>query len=685
METVKYPAKLLSCERVPGEARVLNSGAGQFLPRADGRPLLVRWRPRRPLHSVLPPQVVFIDLVSGDIHKQTLPDDYGSAWRSLWGPDGKLYLGLWTPAAVMRYDPAKAEYEHLGAIEEEQANVPRLTIGTDEKIYAQMSPSGYVLAYDPKTGQTVRYGGQGPEREYHIAYNGSIGVDDEYIYTTFGNTPNETWTVATNKETGQQTLLEEIRGAAIQQGRLGVTASHESGEYWLWQGQAIRRQGADEAPPWPDRPVPDREAPPELRGKPELLANSTLVAADGTTTLHYRLDANEEWRSLTYKIDSEPVILKRAETLADGRVLASTEGYEGFYTYDPTADRFEFLGLGNGSISRVLPVGKRVYMAAYPRGSGRSVWDTSKPWTLCKGTPESPAPAPDAPESNPRMYGGWHEAGNFQFANQLMRGSDGLLYAAIHGERQNVGGILCWWNPETGEKGFLREPFALYDIAWACSALQGTKFVYSSFSVKGTAGEAKPASARLFVFDVAAKEIEWAFEPLEGVDCTGLVVETNPGELLLATTRNGSWNYKTHEGWEVRHEGSILYKVDLTKREVTARADFPGLLGGRRDYFWHIDFRKGPDGMVYTFYNEPGCTETEEAQAWREEHKHDPVAHCSVEAYAGTKLVRIDPATLEVTVIADAHPSGDITFSGRDIYLTGKSHLRVVRDALRKE
>jgi len=685
MVTVKSLEVLRPCENIPGEARALNAGNPQFLPRADGSPILVRWRPRQVDRSVFPPQVLFIDLASGEIHTQTLPDDYSAPWGSVWGPDGKLYLGLWGPPTMMRYDPARPGYERLGMIEHGQRYIPRLTVGTDEKVYAQTGTSGHVFSFDPATNETVHYGRQGPEREYHIGYTGSIGVDDNHIYTTFGNVPKETWTVAANKETGQQVLLDEIRGAAIRQGRLGVTASHENGEYWLWQGKAILRQGDQEQPPWPQRDLPERKTPPELKGKPELLDNSMLVEPDGTTTFHYRLDEDDEWRSISYQVDTEPVVLKRAETLADGRILASTEGYEGFYTHDPSTGSFEFVGMGNGSISRVLHVDGRVYVAAYPGGTGLSVWDTSRPWTLCRGTPENPVPAADAPESNPRMYGRWQRVGNFQFTNHLMQGSDGLLYAAIHGERHNVGGILCWWDLETGEKGHLREPFGLYDIAWGCPALAGTKLIYSSFTVKGIEGEAKPESARLFVFDVAQKEIEWSIDPLDGVDCTGLVAEAQPGELLLATVRNGSWNYKTHPEWKVQHQGSILYKVDLHTREVTARTEFPGLLGGRRDYFWHIDFRKGPDGMVYTFYNEPGCEDSEEARAWLDENQHDPLAHCRVDAYPGTKLVRIDPETLEVAVVAEVHPPGNITFSGRDLYLTGKPHFRVVRDALPRE
>ena len=682
MKSINWSDPLLPCDCIPGEARALNPGDGEFLPRADGSPILVRWSPRQIDRSVFPPTAIFIDLANGEISRQTLPDGYGNTWSKLWGPDAKLYLGLWSPAAIMRYDPTKVEYEILDAVEEGERFVPRLTVGTDEKIYAQTGPFGHVFSFDPVADETVHFGRQGPERDYHIGYTGSIGVDDEFIYTTFGNIPKETWTVATNKETGQQILLDEIHGASLKQGRLGVTASLEEQEYWLWQGKAIPMKSDDEAPPWPQRSLHKRESAPKISGAPELLPNSSLVELDGTTTIHYRLNENQDWRSLTYKIETETVVLKRAEALPDGKIIASTEGYEGFYSYDPYTGEFDFLGLGNGSISRTLTIGDKMYVSAYPGGTGLSVWDTSRPWTLCKGTPENATPPPKDSQSNPRMYGHWHRAGNFQFTNAMMQGRDGTLYVALHGERHNVGGLLCWWNLDTGEKDNLREPFELYDIASGCSAMDGTKFVYSSFTVKGTEGEAKPESARLFVFDTSSKEVEWFIEPVPGLDCTGLVEETRPGELLLASVRNGLWNYKTHPEWNVQHEGSILYKVDLHTREVTARVDLPGLLGGRRDYFWHIDFRKGPDGMVYTFYNEPGCENSEEARAWLKQNQHDPTAHCRVDAYPGTNLVRIDPATLEITAVADVHPPSDLTFSGRDIYLSGKPGLRVVRDVL---
>ena len=682
MNTIKQLETLLPCESLPGEAVALNAGNSEFLPREDGSPILVRWSPRQVDRSLLPPTLLFTDLESGEIKKQVLPNGYAAPWGKVWGPDGMLYMGLWGPAEIMRYDPAKVEYEHLGAIEKGERFIPHLTIGTDERIYGLTGQSGHVLSYDPATGEVVHFGRQGPQRDYHISYSGSIGVDDDYVYTTFGNVPKETWTISTNKASGEQAMLEEIQGADIRQGRLGVTASFDGQDYWLWQGLAIPKTDEGELPPWPERELPHRKSAPEIRGKPELLPNSTLVDADGSTILHYRLNEDHDWRTVSYQVETEAVILKRAETLPDGRIIASTEGYEGFYSLAPKSGEFKFCGIGNGSVSSVLVVEEKMYVAAYPGGTGLSVWDTSKPWNQCRMTPDHPDVQITEPESNPRKYGRWHRAGNFQFTNALMQDNDGTLYAAMHGERHNVGGILCWWNLESGEQDYLREPFGLYDIASGTPALGKSKFVYSSFTVKGLEGETKPDTARLFVFDTERKELDWFIEPLEGIDCTGLVEETQPGELMLATVRGANWNYKTHPEWHVKHEGSILYKVDMKTREVTERVELPGLLGGRRDYFWHIDFRKGPDGMVYTFYNEPGCEDSKEAREWIEQNSHDPLAHCRVDAYPGTQLVRIDPSTLEVTAIADVHPPSDITFAGHDIYVTGRPNFRVVRDAL---
>jgi hypothetical protein len=631
---------LLPCEDLPGEAVTMRRPDTRILPRADGGVTALFFYTHA-VKSKRPMQAVFVNLNTGASRVEDMAG-YGNAWSHMWGPDGRLYYGLWNPATLLRYDPAKDALDTFGVIEPSQNSVPLLTIGTDEKVYAMTSPGGFVFSMDPATGEVVHYGQQGPKREYETAYTGNFAVDDEYIYSTFGNVPQETWTIAMNKKTRELTRLDEIQGAGIGQGRLGVIATHNGKEYWLYQGKAIPKKSANEKSPWPERPLVERKPIPQSNDKPEFLPNSMLTEMDGTTTLCFRLNQKEAWKSVKFRIDSEPVVLSRCATMPDGRVFASTVGYEGIYVYDPKADKMEYAGLAPISHYSTLVTADKIYLASYPGGSGLYVWDPAKPWTIGKATPEKPLPDETSPESNPRCLDPWAREGNFQFPLFFAQAGDMSLWVALHGERHNVGGALSWrtLDPKTGKtiaSGFLRQPFELYDTTGLCTALDGTKIVYSSFTVKGLKGEPKPDTARLFVVDVATRKLDWFIEPLPGVDKTGMIIEGNPGELIAVTDKRVAGG-----------AGSTLYKVNLKDRKVTQTVELPGVLANRREYFWHMDYRKGPDGMIYTFYDD--------------------------------MLARVNPDTLEVTTLSKVGPTGSIAFVGKDVYLSGTTHLKRVRN-----
>jgi len=427
-----------------------------------------------------------------------------------------------------------------------------------------------------------------------------------------------------------------------------VTASHAGKEYWLYQGKAIPKQAVgagprarptDEKPPWPERPAPERKTVP-LEGKPEVSPVSE-AATDGTISVWFRTDPKAAWRAGSYKVAPEPVVLSRCATLPDGRVFASTVGYEGIYTLDPKTDRLAWEGLAPISHYSTLLHGGLVYLASYPGGSGLFLWDPAKEWTLGKGTPDKPGPDMNAAESNPRRLDTWAKEGNFQFPRFFVEGADGTMFVGIHGERHNVGSTLSWRNLATKESGFLREPFELFDVCGMATALGGTKIAYATFPVRGVKGEPKPDSARLFVIDVATRKVDWLVEPFPKMDSCGMVVEGKPGELLLAANRRPDGG-----------NGSTLYKADLKSRTLTQKVEFAGVLANPREYFGHIDFIKGPDGQVYTLYDD--------------------------------LLVRIDPETLAVTALSQVGHTGHIAFVGRDVLMTGLSHFRRIRNVLAK-
>ncbi len=625
---------LLPCEDVPGDAVTRKRPDPLLVPRADGRATALFFHTPA-IHSERPMQVVFFDLATGKGRVEELPG-LSNPWSQVWGPDGRLYFGLWGPATVYRYNPATDRIEQFGIIEPTEKNVPHLTLGTDNKVYAMTSNQGHVFSIDPATDEVIHYGRQGEKRTF-MAYTGSIAVDDEWIYTTLGNVEAETRTLAMNKRNREVVALKEITGAGLRQGPLGVTASHRGKEFWLYQGRAIAKQAKDEKPPWPDRPLPERKVV-TLKGKPEV---SPIYEAgtDGTVTVWSRSDPKAAWQSGSYKVAPEPVALSRCAVLLDGRVFASTVGYEGIYTLDPKTDRLAWEGWAPISHYSTLIVGGLVYLANYPGGNGLFAWDPAKPWTLGKGTPDQPAPDMNAAESNPRRLEPWAREGNFQFPKYFVQGADGTMFVGIHGERHNVGSTLSWRNLATRETGFLREPFELYDVCGMAAALGGTKLAYATFPVRGVKGEPKPESGRLFVIDVATRKVDWFLSPFLKMDSCGMVVEGRPGELLLATKRRPGGQ-----------GGSTLYAVDMKARAVTRKAEFAGTLATPREYFGHMDFTKGPDGQVYTLYDD--------------------------------LLVRINLETLAVTALSKVGHAGHMAFVGRDIYLAGLSHFRRVRNAL---
>jgi hypothetical protein len=639
---------LLPCEELPGEALSTERPDPLIVPRADGGVTALIFYPR---------EIVFLDLTNGKVKRQALPEKFEGPWEQLWGPDGRLYFGLWAPATMLRYDPVKDRIDEFGIIEPENQHVPIMTVGTDNKVYGLAGTKGHVFSIDPATDAIERYGRQGPERKYNIAYIGSLGVDDEWIYSTFGNVPAETRTLAMNKKTRAIVELKEIAGMRIQQQRDGVVA----GGYWLYQGQSIPIRSKDERPPWPKLDRPAWKSPPKLEGKVELTQD--LKDSEGNTEVRYRLDPKAEWKTLTYKMKPGRGFIRTVGVLPDGRVFG-VGGYEGIFTFDPKTKDFKHLGLVPISNYDLQILGSQVYFASYPGGNGLFLWDAALPWTVRKPTPQGGLlPWWTDPGSNPQQLQRFDAPRGFQHPWFMVLGPSNTLYVAMHGERQQVGGIISWRELDTGKGGFLRKGFELYEPHGLCTALNGTKLVYSTTAVKGVNNEPRPESGRLFVIDFATREVEWFIDPIEGVDSTGLVIETKPGKLLLATDHRTDYD---RDRWKAKFHGSTLCEVDMATRRVTRRVEFAGQIAGRRAYYMLTPFEKGPDGLIYTFFDEA--------------------------------LARIDPETLVVTRLSsvdakrqpdDTTPDalnaakiGKLAFSGKDIYISGTSHFRRVANVL---
>jgi outer membrane protein assembly factor BamB len=147
-----------------------------------------------------------------------------------------------------------------------------------------------------------------------------------------------------------------------------------------------------------------------------------------------------------------------------------------------------------------------------------------------------------------------------------------MVYVGGHHERNSVGGELGWYDPIAGTSGSLRTPFVTigYDVSDLKSALGGTKIVYASKNEK------------LFVLDVASKQIEREIIPIPGIaGPLGKLTEVAPGIMLGAVSNR-------------------IYKVDIRNGSVLYTNTLPGLAYGSPymgAYYQRLVL--GPDGYVW--------------------------------------------------------------------------------------
>ena len=149
---------LLEVETLDYQAITVRRPDPILVPRADGGATALFFYPRKN-----PTEVVFLNLDTGESRIQEI-GNLGNPWSRRWGPDGKLYMGLWGPSTIYRYDPETDRIDTFGVIEPEGSSMPLLTVGTDNKVYGMASNRGHVVSIDPETDEITRYGMQGPRR-----------------------------------------------------------------------------------------------------------------------------------------------------------------------------------------------------------------------------------------------------------------------------------------------------------------------------------------------------------------------------------------------------------------------------------------------------------------------------------------------------------------------------------------
>ncbi len=543
-----------------------------------------------------------INLRDGSARKAEAPgfeDDY-LQWPTFTGADGKLFSSCGR-GGLSIYDPVTDTIRMVRPIPGARW-LRGMAIGPDGAVYVSDYPTGSAARYDPGTGEVTDFGPQGGPFTIRNIYGYSVGFDGRHVYTAAGKMP---WfVVACDPRTGTQRNLltfdpadsPEIhqRGDAVF--LKVVFGNPKKGEpatrsFRLVDGDAVP---VDSIPKYDDSHVPGVDLP-----QPEFEEfGRTLPIGDAGATIRYRMKGGE-WQSVTFPAAGRDMTIERLAPLADGRLIVSTGPYGNVHVYDPGTGVISALGNpASKNVYGLLEVDGTLYFSGYPNAI-LGLFDAE----------------------GGRLLGDWHASLTSKYANHIVRGADGRIYAGNHNERESTGGALGWWDPKNGEFGGIHFPND--DCEHLTTARNGELIVFASdFTVDPAHPEITARDGRLIVYDTGQRKIVRQFSPLSD-GSAGVVVETEPGIVF---------------GLGLQDKLPVMYTADLASGEVVKRVPLPGKAIRQ--------IARGPDGKVYFSI--------------------------------GDSLVRADPTTFELETLGPAE-AGRMVFLGDDLYLGGTSQLRRIR------
>jgi hypothetical protein len=610
-----------------------------------------------------PNEIVIIDTGTHEI-KHVKQSTY-MQWHlggSVVAPDGKLYIasivrpGLST--AINIYDPVTNTLE-LDAIplpETLGGETNPIVLGTDGMIYVGSGGSdsrAQIVQIDPTTRVVTDYGNVGESHSPSGVWGYSACADDDYAYVVSGKIP--WYIVGVNKSTGEQiTFLTQDEYIALIQTEFGCYAhsSYTGLTHFLYQGQITERINWA-APPWPipayrageDTLIADRRTIVDLPPKPEVITTNAKPDVNSAAEVWVKY-AGADWQSFSYTLEGFAQTISRIFTVSDGRIFGTGRTYTGFFMYDPKTDNVEVTGLQTISHYATAEHNGSLYMSGYPN-SITYAYDLSKEWTqeATRWSPTSTPLAGNNSAQNPRFIdylnkGTVREGSGVHAVKSSVVGADGLIYIAGEWRRNGKGGGLEWYNPEDDSYDGISEIFSNYRVENMVVVNSGKQIILSTKGVRDDVlSKPTPTEGRIFVFDVATKQITNSFDPLPESITTGEIVASDGPYILGLSTvqetvpfRKDSYFYRLNT-----ESGELDYKITLNYESLFGVGDM------------YSNGAMGPKGRYWT--------------------------------YLGRKLTTIDPFSGEVTVVGKlkkegVNQYGGFAFSGDDLYLNYSSSLR---------
>lgn len=429
---------------------------------------------------------------TGEARQFNAPEGPG-AWAFIVGPDEKIYLGTWSGALILRFDPKQPErgIEVVGKPSPTEDYIWQYAIGKDGWIYGCTYPQAKLVRFQPSSGKMEDLGRMHPTEMY--ARSVAVGPTGK-VYTGIGTTVGDL--VVYDPETGNHKSIQPpgLVGAKGW-GTVGVS-TRENGEVYAEFGSNLMHLEGETATVVTTGP---NRAPMKLR-------DGRIVASfeRGAFTLKDPKSGATTKRTFPYEGAGDYIFT--VGNGPEGWIYGSTAMPLEVFRHDPRSGKSEHLGaMPGGEVYSMLEYEKKQYLCYYG-GAIMNLYDPTKPWNW--GSAE---------DSNPRSFGGVGD-GHLR-PRAMIYGPDGMIYIGSEPPYGELGGAMGIWDPKLNKTvenyRNLVQNQSIESLAWE----PGSGLIFGgSGTVGGGGSRPTEKEALLFAFDPKEKKKIFESALLPGAD-----------------------------------------------------------------------------------------------------------------------------------------------------------------------
>lgn len=348
------------------------------------------------------------------------------AWALTAGPDGKIYLGTWDGALILRLDPSNLDkgLQVVGKPSPTEDYLWQFDTGKDGKLYACTYPNAKLVRFDPNNGAMEDLGRMHPTEMY--ARSVAAGPNGK-IYVGIGTEKGDLVVYDPATAQHRSILPPGLKGA---KGWSTVTVSRRiDGQVYAEFGPNLMRLD-DETATMVER-GPER---PGLK-----LKDGREVVAFGRGTFSIKEPATGKVIDRTFKYAGAGDHIFMLGVGPSNCVYGSTAMPLEVFRYDPRSAGSEHLGaMPGGEVYSMIEDQQKLYLCYYG-GAIMNLYDPAKPfWKFGSSV-----------DCNPFSFGGIGD-GHLR-PRAMIRGPGGLIYIGSEPPYGELGGALAAWDPRQNQ------------------------------------------------------------------------------------------------------------------------------------------------------------------------------------------------------------------------------------------